>query len=142
MASNRRLGASQRWAVLGITIVFREKPLAREEGDITMANQPIALPKNGNHTEVGRPEVTRGVSYTPRVDIRETEEELTLFADLPGAKSEDVDVRFENGELCLQARCPARQQGTSYLLSEYGVGDFYRAFPSTRTSIPTRLRRS
>ena len=28
-----------------------------------MANQPIALPKNGNHTEVGRPEVTRGVWY-------------------------------------------------------------------------------
>ena len=27
-------------------------------------------------------EVTRGVTYTPRVDILETEEELLLFADL------------------------------------------------------------
>ena len=104
-----------------------------------MANQAIALPKNGNHTEVGRPEVTRGVWYTPRVDIRETEEELTLFADLPGAKSEDVDVRFENGELCLQARCPARQQGTSYLLSEYGVGDFYRAFSIDQDINPDKI---
>jgi hypothetical protein len=45
--------------------------------------------------------VTRGVSYAPRIDILETDEELTLFADLPGAKAEDVDIRFENGELRL-----------------------------------------
>jgi len=104
-----------------------------------MANQPIALPRNGSPPEAGRPEVTRGVWYTPRVDILETDEELTLFTDLPGAKAEDVDIRFENGELRLQAQCPARQQGTSYLLAEYGVGDFYRTFSIDKDINPDKI---
>jgi HSP20 family protein len=72
-------------------------------------------------------EVTRGVTYTPRVDILETEEELLLFADLPGVKEGDVDIRFENGELTLHARrAPAKMTGT--FLWENQVGDFFRAF--------------
>jgi HSP20 family protein len=39
-----------------------------------------------------------------------------------------VDVRFDNGELIIHGRCAPRHQGANYLLSEYGVGDFYRAF--------------
>jgi len=66
--------------------------------------------------------------YTPRVDVVETENEFVLFADLPGVKDEDVDVHFENGELFLQARCPARQPEVKYVLNEYGTGDYYRAF--------------
>ena len=104
-----------------------------------MVNQSVALPKNGSLTEVGCPEGTPGVWYTPRVDILETDEELTLYADLPGAKSADVDVCFENGELRLQAHCPARQQGTSYLLSEYGVGDFYRTFSINQDVDPDKI---
>jgi HSP20 family protein len=72
-------------------------------------------------------EVTRGVTYTPRVDILETEEELLLFADLPGVKDGDVDIRFENGELTLHARrAPGKMTGA--LLWENQVGDFFRAF--------------
>jgi HSP20 family protein len=72
-------------------------------------------------------EVTRGVTYTPRVDILESEEELTLFADLPGVKEGDVDIRFENGELTLHARRqPSNMTGT--VLCENAVGDFFRAF--------------
>ena len=58
----------------------------------------------------------------------ETEEESLLLADLPGVKPEDVDVRFDNGELIIDGRCAPRHEGANYLLSEYGVGDFYRAF--------------
>jgi HSP20 family protein len=72
-------------------------------------------------------EVTRGLTYTPRVDILETEEDLLLFADLPGVKEGDVDIRFENGELTLHARrAPAKMTGA--LLWENQVGDFFRAF--------------
>ena len=58
----------------------------------------------------------------------ETAEELLLFADVPGVKPEDVDVRFENGELILHARCNPRGQAANFLLNEYEVGDFYRVF--------------
>lgn len=73
------------------------------------------------------PEVTRGVTYTPRVDILENDEELILYADLPGVKEGDVDIRFENGELSLHAhRAPAKPADS--LLCENEMGDFFRSF--------------
>jgi len=91
-----------------------------------MANKQ-ALQKQ-QKSEVMQPEATQGIYYTPRVDILETENELTLFADVPGVKPDAVDVRFENGELILHARCSPRHEGANYLAREYGVGNFYRAF--------------
>ena len=85
--------------------------------------------KSEKKSEVTTPELTRGaVTFTPRVDIIETPEELLLFADLPGVKSEDVDVRFENGELILHGRCQPRYNPAGFLLNEYEVGDYYRVF--------------
>jgi len=76
-----------------------------------------------------RPEATRGATFTPRVDIYETDQELTLYADLPGVRAGDVDLRFEQGELFLNARTPERgPKKQNVLLNEYEVGDFYRAF--------------
>lgn len=75
-----------------------------------------------------RAAVVQSLTYTPRVDILESEDELLLVADLPGVKPGDVDIRFENGELSLHGHCQPRQNGADYLLAEYGVGDFYRAF--------------
>jgi len=74
-------------------------------------------------------EATRGdVYFTPRVDIYETENELTLYADMPGVRSEDVDLRFENGELILHARIQPREPRGKFYLGEYQVGDYYRVF--------------
>ena len=80
-------------------------------------------------SEATAPESTRGgTTYTPRVDILETEDELAIFADMPGCRPEDVEVRYENGTLEIYGRCPPRQQNVEYLLDEYGVGDYYRSF--------------
>jgi HSP20 family protein len=85
--------------------------------------------KDEKRTQLTKPERTRGgVTYTPRCDIGETEDELVLYADLPGVKPDGVDVRFENGSLEIHGKCEPRQAGEDYLLSEYGVGDYYRAF--------------
>jgi len=89
-------------------------------------NSP-ALKEQGR-SESENPEVAPGLCFTPRVDVVETEEESLLLADLPGVRPGDVDVRFDNGELVVDGRCAPRHQGPNYLLSEYGVGDFYRAF--------------
>jgi HSP20 family protein len=75
------------------------------------------------------PETTRGgVYYSPRVDIYETDEELVLCADVPGVRPEDVDLRYENGELLLHARVQPRHLEQNFVAQEYGEGDFYRAF--------------
>jgi HSP20 family protein len=76
------------------------------------------------------PEFTRsGRFFRPNVDIVEKADELLLFADLPGADGNSIDIHFEEGELTLHAKVEPRQgphQG--YLYQEYGVGDFYRTF--------------
>lgn len=75
------------------------------------------------------PEVTRGGTlFTPRVDIYETEQELLLFADLPGVRPEDVDLRFENGELFLHGRVQPKERGGNVLATEYDEGNFSRVF--------------
>jgi HSP20 family protein len=88
-----------------------------------------SIVKTEKKADLTAPEFTRGtVTFTPRVDIIETTEELLLFADVPGVKPEDVDVRFENGELILHGRCNPRGHAANFLLGEYEVGDFYRVF--------------
>jgi HSP20 family protein len=90
-------------------------------------------------TEVAHPQPTRGgAQFTPRVDIFETEKELTLTAELPGVKSDDVELRYENGELTLHGRVQKRHPGKKLLLQEYEEGDFYRAF-SIHESIDASL---
>jgi HSP20 family molecular chaperone IbpA len=45
-----------------------------------------------------RPEATRGgVFFTPRVDIVETDAELILYAETPGVRPDDVDLRYDMG---------------------------------------------
>jgi HSP20 family protein len=69
-----------------------------------------------------------GISYTPRVDILETDNDITILADMPGCQPNEIDVEFERGQLEISGKCPPRQENVEYLLREYGVGNFYRAF--------------
>ncbi len=81
--------------------------------------------------EVVQAERTRsGRVYHPNVDIIEKDKELLLIADLPGAKSEEIDINFEKGVLSVNARVTPRQNRdeTAYLIREYGIGDFARSF--------------
>jgi HSP20 family protein len=81
--------------------------------------------------ESGKADHTRGVVFEPRVDIAEVGDNLLLHVDLPGAKSEDIDVRFENGELQIRGKVTPAATKQHFLLQEYGVGDYYRAFAVT-----------
>jgi HSP20 family protein len=79
--------------------------------------------------EQGRPEATRGGQFfTPRVDIYESEGELTLYADVPGVRPEDVDLRYERGELMLHARVRPQERRGHPVAFEYEDGDYYRVF--------------
>ena len=62
------------------------------------------------------------------MDILESEDELLLFADLPGAKEDDVDIRFGSGELTLHARRQPTDVGQGQWLWGNETGDFFRAF--------------
>jgi HSP20 family molecular chaperone IbpA len=82
-----------------------------------------------DRAEQAQMEPTRGgVHFAPRVDICETAQELTLYAELPGVRQEDVDLHYEKGELTLHARVRPRHESHPLLVQEYEEGDFYRAF--------------
>lgn len=74
-----------------------------------------------------------GTTYTPRFDIVETDDELVLYGDLPGVAKDDLDVRFENGELTVQAKVASRHAEHEFLYGEYGIGDFHRSFSISQT---------
>jgi HSP20 family protein len=80
-----------------------------------------------------------GQCFTPRVDIYETTEELLFCCDLPGVKPQDVELRFENGELSLYGKVYPRPQPAGYLLEEYGVGNFYRSFTVSTEVNPDKI---
>jgi HSP20 family molecular chaperone IbpA len=77
--------------------------------------QSAVLPPRGKDT------------FTPRVDILETDEELTLYADLPGVRPEDLELQFEKDELVLHGKVTPRcTEEAAY--QEYNSGDFRRVF--------------
>jgi HSP20 family molecular chaperone IbpA len=90
----------------------------------------VSNPPTKDRAEAAQPERTRdGLYFSPRVDIYETDKELTLFAEVPGVRPEDVDLHYEKGELVLHGKVGPRPRGhQSVLVREYEEGDFYRAF--------------
>jgi HSP20 family protein len=79
-------------------------------------------------TDQARPALPTRV-YTPRCDIRETEEALIVVADLPGADRESVDITLDRGVLTLRASlAPEAHEGFQPLLIEYEPGSYERSF--------------
>jgi HSP20 family protein len=69
------------------------------------------------------------LAVRPRVDVFENEAEYLVIADVPGVTKDALDVRFEDGELRLEARrSDAPRQGARALAEEYRAADFRRAF--------------
>lgn len=82
-------------------------------------------------TPLTRAEPTRrGQMFLPQVDILENRDELLLIADVPGATSEHIDIRYEDGELTIHARVEPRttEEPERFVWREYGVGDYHRVF--------------
>jgi len=78
--------------------------------------------------------------YRPNVDLYENDRELLLVADLPGARAETIDVRYEDGTLTLSAHVEPPDPSTRrYLLREYGVGDYQRSFRVDERIDATRI---
>ena len=68
--------------------------------------------------------------WSPAVDIVETEDALTLKADLPDVKTEDIDVRVENGTLTLKGfrKFEKDEAVKGYHRIERSYGEFVRSF--------------
>jgi len=82
----------------------------------------------------------RAATVAPRVDVLETENEFLLLADMPGVRPDDVDIRFEKGELTLHGRRAAGGgDGRRPVLGEYAGTNFHRVFAVADTVAADRI---
>lgn len=71
---------------------------------------------------------TGKLTYSPNVDICDMGQEVTLVADVPGSKPDQIDIRYEEGVLTLHAPVESRELPGQPLRQEYGIGDYRRSF--------------
>jgi HSP20 family protein len=87
----------------------------------------------GAFNDMLRPFEAEGVSdraWAPAVDIRETDDDVTLLVDLPGMKKEDVDVTLENNVLTVsgERKFDREESNDNYHRIERSYGSFTRSF--------------
>ena len=63
----------------------------------------------------------------PPVDIFETDDALTVVADLPGVEKDVVDIRVEDGILTIKGRANYRPRA-EMLRQEFSLQGYYRQF--------------
>lgn len=80
-------------------------------------------------------EPSAGRPWAPAVDILETEDAITLKADLPDVKIEDLDIRVENNTLTLRGHRKFEKDDKvkGYHRIERSYGEFVRIFALPNT---------
>lgn len=98
-----------------------------------MVNKTVAKREEESNVQT-REETRANERYIkPAVDIIETENGLTLMADIPGAAKEAVDVNVDKGILTVSAPVTLSMPGRP-LYTEFEFAHYYRQF-----SIPETL---
>jgi HSP20 family protein len=74
-------------------------------------------------------ESTRNVPvFIPAVDIYESENALTLVADMPGVPLENIDIDLDSDQLTIRGTVPQQEDKGKVIFKEYTFGDYYRQF--------------
>lgn len=81
------------------------------------------------------PEQTRpGPVYSPAVDIFENDSAITVLADMPGVKAQDLKIDLRESVLTLTGPVTAPESAKeSHVLREYQTGTFFRQFTLSET---------
>jgi len=75
-------------------------------------------------------DTTMKESWSPSVDIFETENEVVIKAELPGMEAKDIDIKFENNVLMLKGerRFEKETKNENYHRVERSYGNLTRSF--------------
>jgi HSP20 family protein len=76
-----------------------------------------------------RPALPSGQLITPALDVKETDKELVVKADLPGIDEKDVQLTIHNGILTLRGekKSERKDERENYHLVERSYGSFQRS---------------
>ncbi len=75
-------------------------------------------------------DVQKTAVWTPDVDIKETDKEIQIKADLPGMKKEDIDISVDEDQLVIKGERieEEEEKDKDYIRVERSYGSFYRSF--------------
>jgi HSP20 family protein len=68
--------------------------------------------------------------WAPDVDIKETDHDVQLKADLPGMKKEDIDISLDDDQLIIKGerKYEKEEKDKDFVRIERSYGSFYRSF--------------
>jgi HSP20 family molecular chaperone IbpA len=81
-----------------------------------------------------------GLVFTPEVDIFETDQAITLLADIPGVKPEKLNIDLRDNILTITGDVDRLQTANEELLvMEYETGRYYRQFTLSEVIDQTKI---
>jgi HSP20 family protein len=95
-----------------------------------------------------KPEVTApaeqtrpGPVFTPAVDIFETDQEITLLADMPGVRAGDLDIDLHDNVLSLDGNVKSPERADEVdVFREYRTGKYYRQFTLSQVIDQSKIK--
>ena len=75
-------------------------------------------------------EERKSAVWAPSVDVKETDKEVIVKADLPGIKKEDIEVSVDKDQLIIKGerKMEKEEKEKDYVRVERSYGSFYRSF--------------
>ena len=70
-------------------------------------------------------------SFMPKIDMSESEKEVTVTADLPGLEEKDIEVSLDRDVLAIKGekKSEKEEKEKNYYYMERSSGSFYREIP-------------
>ena len=75
---------------------------------------------------------------TPEVDIFENDNEILLYADMPGVSKEDISINIDNGKMAMAGIRHLDTEGAK-TWQEFGAAEFRRNFSVPQTIDTNRV---
>ena len=84
----------------------------------------------------------RGLSYSPLMNVSETESDYLVMMDLPGVEKKDVEVNLRNGILTVSGERKTSEKGdeNNHIWNETTSGAFSRSFELTSDIVEEKIK--
>lgn len=85
--------------------------------------------KDKQEVASGAEQTRTGLVFVPLVDIFETEAALTVLADMPGVKADNLNINLDNNVLTMTGDVETSESpGEQDILREFNTGRYFRQF--------------
>lgn len=83
-----------------------------------------------------------GMTWTPKVDIKEEDKEYVVYADIPGVKPSEIEIEMDGNNLIVKGerKTEKQEKGKNFYRSECITGKFFRQFTLPESVDSTKIK--